>query len=137
MSPDTLMKSKNTLTKRKINDILPLTFRLMTICGLWQPYDLSLYLKILYLFYKILVLFIIITMTLSLVCVTFFSYDDIKDSLFENLFLLFTLLNGCIKISVILIRRRKISSLLNSLAEYKAENSKEEQIQAEFDEEAK
>ncbi|XP_051164856.1 odorant receptor 33a-like [Leptopilina boulardi] len=85
----------------------------------------------------LLIMFIIITVTLSLVCVTFFSVDGLKNSLFENLFLLLTLLNGCIKILVILIKKQKILSLITALAQYQPENIKEEKIQAEFDEEIK
>lgn len=138
MCKDIIKENKNTFTnKRKIKDILPLTFRLMKFCGLWQPYKLSSFFKILYTLYKLLIMFILITVTLSLVCVTFFSVDGLKNSLFENLFLLLTLLNGCIKILVILIKKQKILSLITALAQYQPENIKEEKIQAEFDEEIK
>lgn len=137
MCLDVLKKNENFFSKRKIKDILPLTFKLMKFCGLWQEEELSSFFKVMYSIYKVFTMFIITTMTLSLICVTLFSNDGIKNSLFENLFLLLTLFNGCIKVFVILIRRKRIYLLINSLSQYQPENSYEEKIQAEFDEEAK
>lgn len=135
-----MLKKISENKKRTMKDILPATFFLMKLCGLWQPFDCTkFFFKIIYIFYAVFTFFTIISVGLSLVCVIIISSENIKDAIVENSFLLFTLLNGWVKGLILICRRNHIKSLLRSLLDEQSQplDSTEEEIQNKVDKEAK
>ncbi|XP_033231939.1 odorant receptor 46a-like [Belonocnema kinseyi] len=135
MNPINARPDDSVLSKRSMKDILPSTFFVMKFCGLWEPWDLNPFFKVVYTAFRIIALLAMLTVGISLVCLIIFTSKNTTEVFLENCFLLFTLFNAWVKALILFLRSNDIKWLLKVLLEDQCQpfDSTEKEIQEKFD----
>jgi len=95
--------------------ILKLNFKLLTIFGCWRPDSWSsLHKRIIYYVYTSIIIMILNTFVLSQLMDVILTVDN-ADDFSENFFILIAMLISCCKLYILLMNRKNIIMLIDTL----------------------
>ncbi|XP_039309017.1 odorant receptor 94a isoform X4 [Solenopsis invicta] len=112
--------------------VLKYTFKVLTISGCWRPDSWSsLYKRIAYYIYTSIIILIVITFMLSQLIDVILSIGNVDD-VFDNIFVVISLINVSCKLIMLLINRKNISILIDILMEKACRPSEPTEIKIQY-----
>ncbi|XP_039309016.1 odorant receptor 94a isoform X3 [Solenopsis invicta] len=112
--------------------VLKYTFKVLTISGCWRPDSWSsLYKRIAYYIYTSVIILLVITFMLSQLIDVILTIGNIDD-VFDNIFIVISLINVSCKLFILLINRKNILILIDILMEKACRPSESTEIKIQY-----